>query len=214
MALLAESGPSGTLADIPETPKSDRISIYVVRGGDTLSHIGAMFGVSVNTIVWANDIKRSVIHEGQVLIILPISGIQHTVLKGETLKSITAKYKGDVGEIAQFNNLNPATPLAVGNIILIPDGELTPPPSVSGSRPSPARGTSGPEYAGYYLRPVTNVVKTQGLHGYNGIDLGAPHGTPILASASRPVIVSPSVRRHPRAPAQTRGDAWTARACS
>jgi murein DD-endopeptidase MepM/ murein hydrolase activator NlpD len=33
-------------------------------------------------------------------------------------------------------------------------------------------------------------VKTQGIHGYNAVDLAAPIGTPILAAASGDVIVA------------------------
>ena len=190
MALLAESGPSGTLADIPETPVSDQISIYVVRKGDTLSGIGKMFGVSINTIVWANDIQRGVIREGQTLVILPVTGIQHTVVKGETLQSIARKYKGDVKEITQFSNLELNVKLAVGDIVIIPDGEIAAPPSSSGVT-SPIRG-GGPSIAGYFAAPLTNYRKTQGLHGYNGVDIAASYGAPILAAASGQVIISRS----------------------
>ena len=88
-ALLPETGPSGTIADIIDENKADQISIYVVRPGDSISNIAKMFNVSVNTIVWANDLPSSKsIKEGQTLVILPISGIKHTVAKGETIKSI------------------------------------------------------------------------------------------------------------------------------
>ena len=189
VALLAESGPSGTIADIPEALVSDQISIYVVRKGDTLGGIAKMFGVSVNTIVWANDISRGVIREGQTLIILPISGIQHTVVKGETLQSIAKKYKGDIDEILQFNDLKVGAQLAVGDIVIIPDGEIATPPAAV--RTSTVRGGSGPAIAGYYIRPVPGS-RTQGLHGYNGIDLGGSYGTPIVASAAGQVIISRS----------------------
>ncbi len=189
-ALLAQAGPSGTLANLSENLVSDQISVYVVRKGDTLGAIAKMFGVSINTIVWANDIRGGIIREGETLIILPISGIQHTVVKGETIKSIAAKYKGDVTEILQFNDLKVGATLSAGEVIIIPDGELSA-PSVSGSsRPTSAvHGTSGPSYPGYYIRPVPGR-KTQGLHGYNGIDLGSPYGTPIIAAAAGQVIVS------------------------
>ncbi|MEX0917380.1 MAG: LysM domain-containing protein, partial [Candidatus Paceibacterota bacterium] len=83
-ALLAVVGPSGTLADIENRPpQSDQISIYVVREGDSISQIADMFGVSVNTIVWANDLKRgTLITPGQTLVILPITGVQHSVKSG------------------------------------------------------------------------------------------------------------------------------------
>ena len=50
----------GTIADIEDKVGSDQISIYVVREGDNLSQIASMFNVSVNTIIWSNDIDREV----------------------------------------------------------------------------------------------------------------------------------------------------------
>ena len=189
-ALLSETGPTGTLADIEERPSNGgRISIYVVREGDSISQIADMFGVSSGTIIWANDIKRgSLIKEGQTLVILPISGVQHTVKKGDTLKSITKKYKGDLEEILQYNEIAEDVTLAVGDIITIPGGEIATP--VYSSSGTVVRGSNGPTYSGYYIRPVVGGRKSQDLHGYNGIDFAAPNRTPILASASGTVIIS------------------------
>ena len=78
----------GTIADIEDKAGSDQISIYVVRKGDSLSQIASMFNVSVNTIVWSNDIiKGSKITPGQTLVILPISGVRYEVKKGDTVKA-------------------------------------------------------------------------------------------------------------------------------
>lgn len=193
-ALLPDSGPLGTIADIPdETAKTDHISIYVVREGDSLSQIGKMFGVSVNTIIWANDLNKSgLIHEGQELVILPISGVQHTVAKGDTIQSIATKYKGHLEEIMEFNGLTEKSVLAVGDVVVIPDGEVATPVYSTSGTTAKVKGSGGPEYEGYYLRPLSAGTKTQGLHGYNGIDIGAPVGTPVFASASGQVIISRS----------------------
>ncbi|MDP2593116.1 MAG: peptidoglycan DD-metalloendopeptidase family protein [bacterium] len=188
-ALLAEVGPSGTLADIEETSVgTDQIGLYVVREADSLSQIAKMFGVSTNTVIWANDLNNSVIHEGQVLVILPISGVRHTVEKGDTLSSIAKKYKADENEIMKFNNFSDAEVLALGDTVVIPDGEVTRPINLA-SASIAVRGTGGVNYVGYYLKPVAGAIKTQGLHGYNGVDFGAPSGTPIVASAAGQVIV-------------------------
>ncbi|MCC6290682.1 M23 family metallopeptidase [Candidatus Nomurabacteria bacterium] len=193
-ALLPDSGVVGTSADIEETPQSDQISLYVVRSGDSLSGIAKMFNVSVNTIVWANDLpSNAVIREGQTLTILPINGLRHVVTKGETIASIAKKFNGDEKEIVQFNDLVPDAPLAIGQVVLIPGGEE--PTSAKTSSPKSStlvRGASGPSYAGYYLRPIAGGVKTQGLHGYNGVDLASSAGTEILASASGKVLVAKS----------------------
>jgi len=190
-ALLSELGPAGTAADIAdEKVHSTQISTYVVREGDSLSKIAGMFGVSVNTIVWGNNIKGKSITPGQTLVILPVSGIRHTVVKGDTLKSIAKKYGGDIRDIVEYNDVSEDAVLVVGAIVMVPDGEI-PEIKISPSKSSsPIRGGGGPEYAGYYMRPLTGGTKTQGIHGYNGIDIAGVIGTPVYAAASGDVIVS------------------------
>lgn len=193
LALLPETGPEGTLADIEEN-QSGAISRYSVHQGDTLSSIGKMFGVSVNTIIWANNIKGGAIKPGETLIILPISGVSHTFAKGDTLQSVAKKYKADLGEILQYNGLSENSALSVGDVIIIPDGEIALPPAPSPfrglGRPAHLRGAGGPDYEGYYLRPVIGGRRTQGLHGYNGVDLASYLGAPILAAANGEVIIA------------------------
>jgi LysM repeat protein len=189
-ALVPNVGPSGTAAEtLVHKPGSDQISVYVVREGDTLSQIAEMFDVTVNTIKWGNGLSSNTLKEGQTLVILPISGVQHTVVKGDTLASVAEKYKGDVDEIAVYNNINKDDHLAVGSEIIIPDGEA-PAPSYSGSSSGSSGSSFLKEYDGYYLRPIAGGVKTQGIHGHNAVDLAAPIGTPIRASADGQVIIA------------------------
>jgi LysM repeat protein len=208
---------------LPEIPESDtyidagvsgtgEISVYTVRQGDTLPSIAKMFGVSANTIVWANNIKNGKISVGDDLVILPISGVRHTVVKGDTLESIAKLYKADMGDILSYNGLTTSSKLSIGEEIIVPDGELGAGPA-SGTSSGSSSGSSGssvnscglhishyerllvnpcnyPSYPGYYLRPISGGVKTQELHGYNAVDLAAPIGTTIRAAADGTVIVS------------------------
>lgn len=189
-ALLSESGPIGTMADVSDGITNETISIYVVKKGDNLSTIAEMFNVSVNTIVWANNINGSVIREGQTLIILPISGVEHTVKKGDTLSSIAKLYKADINDISSYNNITSDQKLAVGDVIIIPDGEISSPVTRSITASNPLRGASALNYDGYYMRPIVGGARTQGLHGYNGVDLATYQGAPIYASAGGTVIVA------------------------
>jgi len=193
-ALLPDVGPLGTLADIEDggsSARSDQVSVYVVRAGDSLSQIAKIFGVNVNTIRWANDIgTNGVIHEGQTLVILPVSGVRYTVEKGDTISTIAKHFGGEAQEILDFNGITIEDTLSVGEILVIPGGEV---PTTSGSGIQYAavvKGTGAPSYEGYYIWPVQGGRKTQGLHGYNAVDIGAPYGTPVFASASGEVIVS------------------------
>ncbi len=193
-ALIAYSGPSGTIADVASSTAPDSISVYVVRPGDSLSDIAEMFNVSVNTIVWANNLKsRTDVHPGDTLIILPVSGVERTVVKGDTLKSLANKYNADANEIAQYNGLDPDAPLEVGSNIIIPGGELVVTPT---STSAPVRqtvrtiGGDGPIITGYYSNPLPGGILTQGLHDGTAVDIGAARGTPIHAAADGTVIIA------------------------
>lgn len=197
-SLLAESGPLGGAADLASSSPvtSDQISVYTVREGDTMSGIANLFNVSINTILWANDLKRgAVIHKGDTLVILPISGLQYTVKKGDTLTSVLKKYGGDKGEIIAFNNLESEN-LKIGEVLIIPDGETQVPIATKkvvvtqGGKKTVVSQDSRPDYVGYYLRPVAGGRRSQGIHGNNAIDIAAPNGTPILASANGVVILA------------------------
>lgn len=195
-ALVAESGPSGTLADISNTVSTGQISTYTVRKGDNLVSIAKMYGVTTNTIAWANDLTSAGIKEGQSLIILPVSGTLHTVVKGDTLKSIAAKYKADIGEIAQFNGLDSNTALTIGDIIVIPDGEGT--TKISGTtkvvfKANPYKGGSGADLGNYYIRPIIGGHISQGLHGYNAVDISTEgKSLTLYAAAAGQVMVARS----------------------
>ena len=168
-AFMAEIGPSGSIQDI-DNQVNTKISLYVVREGDSLSEIAELFDVSVNTILWANNLDRkSKIQEGQTLIILPISGIRHTVKKGETIKGIVTKYKADLNEVLVYNDLSLDSTIKEGDTITVPDAEPTALQTAITSK-TKSNTSVGPSYLGYYMRPISGGRKSQGLHGHNGID--------------------------------------------
>lgn len=198
-AVMSESGPVLSNAEVDNATDTGQISLYTVRKGDTLSAIAKMFGVTTNTILWANDISANSLKEGMNLVILPISGLKYTVKKGDTIKSIAAKYKADFGEVISYNGLKVDEKLAVGDELIIPNAEFaiipyTAKPTIPGASKNPTwplKGYNVPAFPGYYIKPVI-CPKSQGLHGWNAVDLACNVGTPIKAPATGVVIVARS----------------------
>ena len=195
-ALSPNVGPMGVSdgKDFPD-PSAEDTSVYVVRKGDSISQIATMFGVSVDTILWANDLKKGEkLTEGDVLLILPISGLEHTVTKGQTLQSIAKLYKADVNDIIQSNDIALDTPLAVGDTLMIPNASKTEEkakPAKSTTTNTKAKKTYETYPAGNlagFINPVPGYRLSQGIHDGNAVDLAIPKGTPIHASASGKVI--------------------------
>lgn len=171
-------------------PENGKISVYEVREGDTLSQIADMFNVSVNTIRWANDLSGS-IHPGQDLIILPVTGVTHTIEHGGTIKDVAEIYDADVTEIALFNGLDTNVELEKGDKVIVPYVDQSyeaEEENVSTYASTQSSDTSGGSH--YYRNPLPDGTMTQNNHGYNAVDIGAPYGTPIYAAAAGKVITS------------------------
>lgn len=180
---------------------SDQVSVYVVRKGDSVSAVAEMFGVSVATVLSANDMKKGEkLVEGDVLVILPISGIEHTVTKGQTLKGVANLYKIPVEDIVAYNGLTTEAKLAIGDELVIPGADMLEEVKKPVSSPTVAAKNDANYYAanptkstsGYFINPLPTGRKTQGLHGpgKRGVDIGAPTGAPIYASATGTVLIA------------------------
>lgn len=192
-ALSAGSSATGEGVSVYR-PKSDQISVYEVREGDTLSQIASMFHVTPNTIRWANDLSGP-IKPGQTLIILPVNGVKHTIKVGGTIKDLAKMYNADAREISLFNGIEIDAELAPGTEIVIPNGEM----HVEEKKTKNTKGTKAKTAAvstgkintsGYFVHPVPSGTKTQGIHGNNAIDVAAPIGTPLRAAAAGQVLIA------------------------
>ena len=119
---MAVNSPSTLSAVVGE--KRNSVIAYEVQAGDVISEIADAFGVTVNTLLWANNLSVwDYIKPGQKLVVLPVSGTRHIVKKGETLDQIVKKYKGNLDETIEFNGLPANGNLAVGREIIVPDGQ-------------------------------------------------------------------------------------------
>lgn len=172
---------------------NDQISVYVVRDGDTIANIARMFGVTENTIRWANDLSaKTSLKKDQQLIILPISGVKYTVKKGDSLQSIANSFKSDKSEILSYNNLTNEAGLKAGEEIIIPNGEITTTVRTNSTKTGSVKSGSGSTGtgSGYFIRPLNGGKRTQGIHGHNGVDIGSSLGTTIRAAAGGKVIIA------------------------
>ena len=199
-ALVAPRNPIGVYADTIH----DQIVVYKVKSGDSPAGIAKRFGITLNTLLWANDLRSaSLIKVGDQLVILPVSGIKYQVKRGDTIESIAKKFKSKeddlssvVTDILQFNGLAVNERLEEGSVIIIPDGEMTiaAPAPVSPKSPVLRPNLGLPEYIGYFLKPVLGGYNPRarqtnhGIHGYNGVDIAVDYGSQIAASAAGTVI--------------------------
>lgn len=162
---------------------SNEITEYLVQPGDTISGLSEKFGISSDTIAWANNLSRnSALRQGQKLIILPVSGVIHHVKSGDTLGEIAKTYKSSTEDITSFNELSERGDIYIGDILVIPQGTM--PQKAEPSYPAVPLASS------YFICPIMSPCKiTQGLHWYNAIDFShGKCGEAILAAAGGEVL--------------------------
>lgn len=116
------------------------LKIYTVVAGDTVGSIAAQYGITVNTILWANDLENvNQIKPDDQLFILPVAGISYTVKEEDTLDSIAETFGAEKDKIIAFNELPANGQVKVGEVIIIPDGKKREPTRPAlGAVPAPS----------------------------------------------------------------------------
>lgn len=202
-ALMPEIGPVGTLADVSDGPGADAIIIYTVVPGDSVADIAKRFGVSENTIRWANNLKAGQpVHVDDTLVILPFDGLKYTVKSGDTIDTIATRFKlskEEKSDFLDFNNITTTSLLAAGDVVIIPGAEpvvavATPKKSIPKGNAHVNTGAYTPGklvdgiVRGYFIKPVPCPL-SQGQHDTYAIDLSCHViGTPIKAAADGTVL--------------------------
>lgn len=180
---------SGVLlrAPVPFTERAERprteVITYTVQMEDTILGIAEKFGLNPNTILWVNhDLSENpfLLEIGQKLIILPVDGVYHKVKAGDTVEKLAKRYRVTPDKIVNFplNNLQSKDdPLVPGTMLIIPDGDATPP------EPPAVRAPSAPWRSRNMVWPTRGRL-TQGywLPAHPAIDIGSYIGTPVWAA--------------------------------
>lgn len=195
LSSMTEADPQSTTL-VSEKPRSEIVE-YQVQTGDTISSIAKKFGISIDTIRWANNLSSiSAIKPGQTLKILPVTGVSHKVKKGETIYSIAKYYSTDPQGLVDFpfnSFVNDETfSLAVGQTLIVPDAVMpkeTPwQPSAYIARQTPDAGTV--VASGDFIWPVSGTITQQFRWYHKGLDIANRASPPILAADSGKVVVS------------------------
>lgn len=140
---------------------SRNITTYTVQAGDTVDSVAARFGLTADTIKWANNLTSNILTAGASLQILPRDGIVYTAKAGDTIASIATKYKADASLITVYNDLE-ISGITAGLKLVIPGGIL------------PANERPG------YAAPVTAYAVGYGS-GFSGNTWFIKRGTPMYA---------------------------------
>lgn len=170
---------------------------HEVQEGETLSMIAYRYGLSLNSIRYANSNLGSsdYLKIGQKLKIPPKDGLYVTIPAGATLVSLMDKYKGNLDDTKAFNGIEDDSDLTSGEQLFIVGGK----PEVvyiaatnsGNSSYNTAGGYSsyGPDVNSYdvpandlgWIRPTKGLI-TQGFHG--------GHPAYDIADRSKPDILS------------------------
>lgn len=194
---------------------------YVVKPGDTVSAIASTYGVSIATIVKANDLDtRATIVAGQTLTIpdaaadaapTPAPVTTHVVVEGDTLWDLAATYGTSVGEIQRANGLTAAGIIRIGATLTIP-GAVTALP-VPTTAPAAAQSTyivvSGDtlwSIANRFGTSVAQIAKDNGIADPSLIRLGQRLTVPGGSSAAATATVATSVTSASSTYVVVRGD--------
>ena len=156
---------------------------YRVRKGDMIGIIAENFGITEDTIISVNNIRSSrLLQIGTYLKIPSLPGILYTVRKdGETVESISNKYKIDGFKVCNVNKIDESSVLTAGTMLFLPDAKLdwTTRQEINGDL------FKKPIHNRWYLSSAYGWRKSpfSGARSYHsGVDMACPQGTKIFAA--------------------------------
>jgi LysM repeat protein len=187
--------------------------IYTVKPGDTYYAIAGQFGIDLDALLAANpDATLSALQPGQTLVIPtpegqeailptpePLSGlINYAVEPGDTVEGIAIRLGVSQTVILENNDIEDPQNLQVGQVLIIPVGDITPTPR-PGPSPTPTPDIHPPRLisphngaviagpVGPLLRWVGEHILPDGVWYQVGLSYGDRHLSltePILTKAS------------------------------
>jgi len=197
-ASLAGAVPGGNKAVHEPEPSRPSIVTHVVEQGESLWTIANIYGISTDTIAWANSLANpNKLKIGQVLTFPSVTGVMHEVSRGESIWSIAKKYGISRDKIVQANALADPDSLQLKQSLIIPGGK---PPVVSSRVAVASRGSadarisSAISSSGGLAWPVSGRISSRfgprwgRMH--NGIDIAVVVGTSVRAAAAGVVTFS------------------------
>lgn len=193
--LLGGEGMSAE-TQVSELPKGEIVN-YRVKEGDTVSSIASQFGVSIDTIMWENNLKNpDAIKPMQLLRILPVTGVRVVVKRGETVKSLASKHQVDAQNIVDypFNSFvnDEIFSLAAGQELMIPDGIKPKEIIIDTARlavrtVAPVPGVVG---EGSFIWPTTGSISQRFSWYHQAVDIAKADRPPIVAAARGTVVTA------------------------
>lgn len=193
--LVSTSASSTTTTAAAVAPPRREIREHEIVSGDTLIAIAVLYDVSVETLLWANDLRATTLLKlGDKLKIPPVDGLLYRVKDGDSLSWVASHHNVPVETITGYteNDLADANKLTVGKLLMIP-GAARPAPVaaqvvqafIRAADPAPAPAPAR------VINPNSGLVwPTYGpiftyFGGYHaGIDISPPYGTPVVAAAA------------------------------
>ncbi len=192
-SLIKPNIPTESVGVVPDT----RIHTYIVQSGDTLGDIAQKFGISSDTITWANNLNaKGYIRPGQTLTILPVDGVLYRVKSGDTLQKIARTYDTQISSVVEHNHLAGADDIHIGELLLLPDG-IPPSPipqqrtfasrvkdtvTASSKKPKPANSIASAGPGMIWPTTARNITQYFGWR-HTGVDIAGPVTNTIFAAA-------------------------------
>lgn len=190
------AGFQDTKTEVSQKPRSETEE-YKVENGDTISSIAQKKGISADTIKWANNLTSETIKPGQILKILPVTGVSHVVKTGDTLESVAKKYSAEAQSIVDFpfNDIPDDFKLKVGQLLIVPDG--SPQQVAVPARPRQqylAQGPASPAFSApfgaSFAWPTQGSITQYYAWYHPGVDIANRSGPGVAAADGGVVLVA------------------------